>query len=176
MTTVARTPSSVTFSIVIATAGRRSITQTLAAITPQLEHGDEILIERLDCDWGGKARRNAIPRCAGTHLLFIDDDDHHTEGALEHIREKVGRSPHQVHLFAMAYDDGRVVEPTWPLRIGSVGTPMFCVPNVPGCIGEWSDRYECDYDFIDSTMTLRGDQPALDDHVIAAVSAPRKGF
>jgi hypothetical protein len=171
----AGTPSSVTFSIVIATSGRPSITQTLAALTPQLEHGDEILIQRLDCDWGGKARRDAIPRCAGTHLLFIDDDDHHQDGALEHIRQEVRDSPHEVHLFAMAYHDGHVVQPAWPLRIGSVGTPMFCVPNVPGCIGEWSDRYEGDYDFIDSTMVLRGDQPVLHDNVIATVATPTRG-
>jgi hypothetical protein len=164
------TPSSVTLSIVIATSGRPSITHTLAALTPQLESGDEILIQRLDCPWGGQARNHAIPRCAGTHLLFVDDDDHHTDDALEHIRQKVRLTPHQVHLFAMRYDDGQVVTPAWPLKVGFIGTPMLCVPNIAEALGVWTDRYEGDYDFAHSTMTLRGDEPVVHDHVVATVT------
>ena len=52
----------------IATSGRPTLTTTLAALTPQLQSGDEILVERLDCPWGHQARNNAIPRCAGKPL------------------------------------------------------------------------------------------------------------
>jgi hypothetical protein len=167
------TPSSVTFSIVIATSGRPALTDTVAALTPQLQSGDEILIQRLDCPWGGQARNNALPRCAGTHILFIDDDDKHLKGALEFVREKVEQTPKRVHLFSMVYDDGTVVHPTWPLKIGSVGTPMICAPNVPDKLGEWSDRYEGDYDFATTTMQLRGDAPVLHGDIIATVARPR---
>jgi hypothetical protein len=153
---------------VIATSGRPTITTTLSALTPQLEHGDEILILRDSTgDWGHTPRNNALPRCNGTHLMFIDDDDHHLKGALEYVREEVAHAPDRVHLFAMAYSDGRVVHPAWPLQIGYVDTSMLCVPNTHGKLGRWGDRYEGDYDFIASTIELRGDTPILHDDVIA---------
>lgn len=157
----------------IATAGRPSLTATLAALTPQLISGDEVLIERLDTPWGNQARNNAIPRCAGTHLMFIDDDDHHTDGALELVRTKVRAYPKRVHLFSMRYQDGRTVHPRWPLQIGYVGTPMLCIPNTPDKLGAWSDRYEGDHDFITQTMQLRGDEPVLHADVIAHVATPQ---
>jgi len=155
---------------VIATSGRPSISETLAALTPQLASGDEILIQRLDTPWGNQARNNAIPRCAGTHLMFIDDDDQHAADALQLVRSKVRSRPKRVHLFSMVYTDGRVVHPRWPLQIGYVGTPMMVVPNEPGKLGLWTDRYEADYDFINDTMTLRGDEPVLHAEPIAAVT------
>lgn len=154
----------------IATNGRPTLTDTLAALTLQLEPGDEVLIVRDSTgDHGNTPRNAAIPRCAGTHLVFIDDDDRHLKGALDHVREHVAEQPDRVHLFAMAYTDGRVVHPRWPLEIGYVGTPMICVPNTPGKLGEWSTRYEGDYDFAKTTLELRGDEPVLHNDVIATV-------
>lgn len=153
----------------IATAGRPSLTDTLAALTPQLASGDEILVERLDCPWGHQARNNALPRCAGSHLMFIDDDDKHLKDALDHVRAQVRNRPRRVHLFSMAYTDGRVVNPRWPLQVGYVSTQMLCVPNSPGKLGQWGDRYEGDYDFADTTMQLRGDEPVLHSDVIALI-------
>jgi hypothetical protein len=151
---------------VIATSGRPTLTHTLAALTPQLEPGDEVLILRDNTgDWGHTPRNNAMPRCAGTHLIFIDDDDRHLKGALEYVREEVAHTPDRVHLFAMAYQDGRVVQPRWPLQIGYVDTAMVCVPNTT--LGRWGNRYEGDYDFIASALELRGDEPILHDDVIA---------
>ena len=46
---------------------------------------------------------------------------------------------------------------------------MLCVPNTPGQLGQWGDRYEGDYDFIHSTMALRGDTPVLHPDVIALI-------
>ena len=157
----------------IATSGRPTLTQTLAALTPQLVHGDEILIVRDSTgDHGNTPRNHAIPRCAGTHLMFIDDDDQHAADALQLVRSKVRARPSRVHLFSMVYDDGRTVHPRWPLQIGYVGTPMIVVPNQPGKVGLWSQRYEGDYDFINDTMTLRGDAPVLHAEPIAAVRTP----
>jgi len=171
---VTKASSHVTFSIVIATSGRESITTTLAALTPQLEPGDEILILRDDTgDHGNTPRNNAIPRCAGSHILFIDDDDKHLRDALTYIREQVTKIPRKVHLFSMAYDDGRIVNPRWPLQIGFVGTPMICVPNTKGKLGKWSQRYEGDYDFMKTTLELRHDEPVLHYDVIATVH-PRR--
>lgn len=161
----------VTFSIVVATKGRDSLAATLASVAPQLEAGDEVLVVRSEHPWGHQARNEAIPRCAGTHLLFIDDDDRHMKGALELVREHVGQAPGKVHIFAMAYSNGSVVAPVWPLRVGTVGTPMFCVPNKPGRLGVWSERHEGDFDFIASTMELRKDKAVLHEDVIALIRA-----
>ena len=155
----------------IATSGRPTITDTLAALTPQLQPGDEILIERDNTgDHGNTPRNKAIPRCAASHILFVDDDDTHTEDALATVRTEITKHPRRVHLFAMQYDDGRTVQPRWPLEIGYVGTPMIVAPNVKGMLGTWSQRYEGDYDFAKSTLERRGDTPILHDHVIATVT------
>jgi hypothetical protein len=110
-----------------------------------------------------------MPRSAGTHLLWLDDDDRYTKDALGVVRERVGALPEKVHLFAMALAGGGTIAPAWPLRIGAVGTPMICVPNVPGLLGQWSDEYQGDYDFACSTMELRADRPVLHTDVVALI-------
>jgi hypothetical protein len=160
----------VTFSIIVATKGRRTLIDALASITPQLKAGDEVLIVRSDHRWGHQARNEAMPRCRGTHLLFADDDDKTMKGALDLIREKVGLRRRKVHLFCMAYPNGVVIRPCWPPRLGHIGTPMMCVPRTRRKVGVWSERYEGDFDFLESTMLLRGDLPVLHDDVVALIS------
>jgi hypothetical protein len=105
--------------------------------------------------------------------MFIDDDDTHTDHALNIVRTSTERQPGLVHLFAMRYQQNRrTLYPDWPLQVGKVGTPMMAVPNIPGQLGQWSDRYEGDYDFIAETMRLRGDTPVLHDDVIALIGDP----
>jgi hypothetical protein len=160
-------------SIIIATRGRPHLAITAATTASQLDHGDELLIQRLDCAWGAEARRHAIPRAAGTHLMFIDDDDVHTTDALDIVRSALDKDPDHAHFFAMRYlDDGRTLTPTWPLRCGYIATPMFVVPNDPATLGVWTDRYEGDYDFIHSTMVRRDDEPRLHEDVIALIGTP----
>jgi hypothetical protein len=161
----------VTFSVVIATAGRPSLIVTLGALIAQLEHGDELLVLRDQTgDFGNHARNQAIPRCAGTHLLFIDDDDRHTAGALAVIRDRVADAPDRVHVFAMQrLHDHRRFTPTLPLELGHVGTPMLCIPNRPDQLGRWSDRYEGDFDFLTSTLELHPDPPLVHDELVAVV-------
>ena len=163
----------VTLSIVIPTNGRPSLTHTLNSVATQLADGDEILVIRNDhAPWGHKTRNHATRRARGSHLLFIDDDDRYLQGALDLIRGWITDTPDRVHLYAMAYTDGRVVTPAWPLQIGYVSTQMMCVPRVKGKLGRWGDRYEGDYDFIATTMQLRGDQPVLHTDVVALIGPP----
>lgn len=162
-----------TLSIVVATGGQRPhLTTTTAATAQQLGHGDELIITRRDCAWGHEARNLTMPRCAGTHLMFIDDDDQHTPFALDTVRAALVDEPDRVHLFAMQYDDGRIVQPRWPLEMGYVSTQMLVVPNDPDLLGTWGERYEGDYDFITTTMQLRGDEPLLHGDVIALIGMP----
>lgn len=166
------TTSEPTLTIVIATKGRDSLADTIRSATP-LRPGDEILVLRRDCAWGHAARNEALQRCNGTHLLFIDDDDTYAPGALDEIRDAVREAPDRVHLFAMRYTDGDVLEPAWPLQIGRVSTQMMCVPNRPELLGRFGDRYEGDYDFVAGTIELRDDEPVLHtDTVIAHIGPP----
>jgi hypothetical protein len=130
-----------------------------------------VIVIKRRCDWGHETRNHALQRCAGTHLLFIDDDDRYMKGALALVRERVSALPRKVHLFAMALDYGVVIRPAWPLREGQIGTPMICVPRGRRKLGRWGDRYEGDFDFVSSTMELRGDLPVLHEDVIALVAA-----
>jgi hypothetical protein len=165
---------SVTLSIVIPTCGRRSVVETVGALVPQLSHGDELVIVRDSSgDYGHTARNRAMPRCAGSHLMFIDDDDRHLGGALELVRRELELDPDRVHLFAMRYHDGRELAPgPLPLQVGYVSTQMLVVPNQAGRLGTWGNRYEGDYDFASSTLELRGDEPVLHPVAIALVGRP----
>jgi hypothetical protein len=51
---------------------------------------------------------------------------------------------------------------------GPIGSSMFVIPN-DGRFGEWSTRYEGDFDFITSTLALRRDRPRFHDDVVAIV-------
>jgi len=158
-----------TFSVIIPTKGRPTLADTLASVTPQLEHGDELLLYRLDCHWGAEARNQLIPRAAGTHLLFIDDDDAYTPGALAVIRAAVGAEPDRVHIFRMQYPDGRKLWETQTVNHGNIGTPMVVVPNQPGKVGTFDDSYAHDHNFVAETLNLRGDTPVFHDDVVALV-------
>jgi glycosyltransferase involved in cell wall biosynthesis len=160
---------SVTFTIVIPTKGRDTLARTLASVAPQLEHGDEVIVERLDCSFGNDARERAMLKAEGSHLLFIDDDDVYTDGALAVIRDAVGREPDRVHVFQMRYSDGRLLWDTPSVYCGNVGSPMFCVPNQPGRLGSWGDTYEGDFNFLHTTLQLRGDLPVFHQHVVALI-------
>lgn len=162
----------VTFSILIPTVGRPTLIVTLGALIAQLEHGDELMVLRDQTgDWGNTARNRAIPRCAGTHLLFIDDDDRHTAGALAVIRDRVAADPDRVHVFAMhRLSDRRTFTPTLPLELGHVGTPMLCIPNRPDRLGQWSTRYEGDFDFLTATLELHPDPPIVHPELVAVVA------
>jgi hypothetical protein len=162
----------ITFSVIIPTSGRPSLIITLAALTSQLQHGDELLVLRDSTgDWGNTARNHALYRCAGTHLLFIDDDDRHTANALATIRDYVERNPDRVHVFAMRrLHDHHTFVPALPLEEGHVGTPMICVPNQPSRLGRWSERYEGDFDFLTTTLALHDQPPIVHPDVIAIVA------
>jgi hypothetical protein len=149
--------------------GRRSLQETFASISPQLEWGDEIIVTKLETPWGHRARDLAMPRASGTHLMFCDDDDIYAPDALQTVRGKVCGNPHRVHLFAMKLGE-TVYEPDEPVTIGRVGTPMIVVPNVPEKLGSWgTTTYEGDWEFLSSTLAKRGDRPICHPEVIAMI-------
>lgn len=143
---------SVRLSVIVATQGRPSLARTLASITPQLLHGDELLVERDDSgDWGAAARTRAIAKASGDHLIFLDDDDVWTPDALQTVRSALAANPGRPHLFQMRYSGGRVLWDRQEIADGVVSTVQFVCPNDPFKFGVWTTRYQGDYDFIRTT-------------------------
>jgi hypothetical protein len=71
-----------TFSVIVGTRGRATLMRTLESITTQLAPGDELFVLRDDSgDAGDTPRNETMHRAAGSHLLFMDDDDVYLPGA-----------------------------------------------------------------------------------------------
>jgi glycosyltransferase involved in cell wall biosynthesis len=160
-----------TFSILLATAGRGTIMRTLRSLLPQLEPGDEVMILRDDSgDAGDTPRNDAMPRAAGSHLLFMDDDDVYTPGALGRMRRFADGNPGRIGIFKLEYVVGnrRWVEPK--LEFKNVSTQTFLVPNVPGRLGRWErqGRIAGDFVFIIETARLQGEPIFVDDVTVLA--------
>lgn len=167
----------ITFSVIIPTSGRSSLSQALASAAEQLEPGDEILVLcNRDGDFGNSARQKLMERAQGTHLVFMDDDDQFARGAFEAMRRFAAANPDRVGIFRIRYLDGRLLwtEPT--LRKLNVSTQMYCVPNVAGKLGSWVDHssaYSSDFSFIAETVELQG-EPEFCSEVVANIRSDRR--
>ena len=160
-----------TFSIIVGTAGRKTLKRTLKSITSQLEPGDELMLLRDDSgDAGDTPRNQSMHRAAGTHLLFMDDDDVYVPGAFAKMRRFADENPGRIGIFRMEYTTGpkrwRVPE----LKNRNVSTQIFLVPNMPGKLGVWEHRgtVHGDYTFIEETARLQG-EPVFVDEVTVRV-------
>lgn len=167
----------VTISVIIPTRGRRSLRATLDSVLEQLEPGDEVLVCcSRDDDFGHAARQSMMERAEGTHLLFMDDDDQFARGALATVRTFARDYPGRIGIFRMRYLNGRVLWADPVLRLRNVGTPMLCVPNVPGKLGRWeSPEYPrvADYEFVRATAELQG-EPVFREEVVAHIRSDRR--
>jgi hypothetical protein len=130
--------------------------------------------------FGNATRDEAMPRCAGSHLWWMDDDDIALPDALDTIRHAVAKDPGTVHIFRMEYADGRPslwMEPE--VRRCNVGGTMVVVPNIPGRLGQWAhSQYwgdgrpagSCgDYVFLTGTLERLGRDPVFHEQVIARI-------
>ena len=157
-----------TFTIILGTTGRKTVNRTLASIAPQLEPGDELFVVRDDSgDAGDTPRNQTMHRAAGTHLLFMDDDDEYTKDALATIRRFADEHPGRIGIFRMKHPTGPKHWRTPGLRYTNVSTQLFCVPNVPGKLGEWKHvgRRMGDFRFISFTSAYMGQEPIFVDAV-----------
>lgn len=122
----------------------------------------------------GYAQREFGVRYADkTHMVFIDDDDVYTEGALELFREAACDRP---VIFRMQHPYLGVVWSDPVLRFGNVGTPMFVVPNKKMKLGEWKAHTVMDgkpvggdYEFIRGTIENLG-EPIWREEIVAIVN------
>ena len=155
-----------TFTVIVGTAGRKTLRRTLRSITSQLEPGDELFVLRDDSgDAGDTPRNQTMHRAAGSHLLFMDDDDVYVPGAFAKMRRFADDHPGRIGIFRIEYTTGpkrwRVPE----LKNRNVSTQNFLVPNVPGSLGVWEHRgtVHGDYTFIEETARLQGDPIFVDE-------------
>ena len=175
----------VTFSVIIPTSGRKSLSRALASAAEQLEPGDEILVlcDRTG-DRGNTARQQLVERARGTHLVFIDDDDQFARDAFAVMRRFAVEHPGRIGIFRFRKRDGSILWREPEIRRGNVGTPMYCVPNVPGKVGSWllspvltsrtGRRYTVgDYEFIRSTVELQG-PPVFRPEIVAYIRSDRR--
>lgn len=169
----------VNFSVIVPTRGRRSLAATLDSIAEQLQPGDEVLARcTRDEDFGNAARQSLIERAAGTHLVFIDDDDQLARGALATMRRVAEEHPERVAIFRMRYLDGRVLWRDPVLRERNVSSQMFLVPNVPDKLGRWeSPDYPrmADWSFISETVRLQG-EPLFREEIVAHIRSDRRAL
>jgi glycosyltransferase involved in cell wall biosynthesis len=122
--------------------------------------------------WGAEQRQLGIARATGTHLAFIDDDDVYTRDAGRLIMRALRARPARVHVFKMR-DGNREYGGHGCVWDGGIGSPMFVVPNDER-LGEWSTRYQGDYDFIYSTLAKHRRRPRFHEEVIAEIR-PHRG-
>ena len=189
------------FSVIIPTVGRPSLTDVLKDLLTELPEEDEILVvgdgpqpaaralaEGLGGrvrylehgptkDWGHSQRNAAMRVALGTHIMTMDDDDRVVVGAGRAIRSRVAEAPDRVHFFRMYHQQG-VIWNFRQVRECNVSTQMVVVPNVPGRLGVWGNRYEGDYDFITSTVALYpgGEADAVWHEEITVVHGIRGGL
>lgn len=107
--------------------------------------------------WGGPARNLGIRAATGSHLLFIDDDDTYEPEALDAIRGMVAAAPDSMHIWRMVARGGLVLWRTPGMKVGNIGTPMFCVPRANA--GHWTSRYQGDFDFARSSAATMAHEP-----------------
>jgi hypothetical protein len=80
----------------------------------------------------------------------MDDDDVYAPGARAAMGATILETPDRPAIFRMRYPNGMTLWQTQALECGNIGTPMIFVPNTPSKLGVWSQRYESDFNFIES--------------------------
>lgn len=171
-------------SIVIPTAGRLSLERTLQSYRHQMQPEDELIVvfDTLDMSretnmamiriaerygaqyswaqasehtWGHQQVQAGMAQARGDFLVFNDDDDVATPDALASIRRTIQDLDEPKPLMfswmtwmdIVLWDEPRLVE-------CHVGGHALVPPNIPERLGQWSYRYNGDWDFIRSTIDL----------------------
>lgn len=182
----------VRLSIIVPTPDGDGLEALFASMQGQLWEGDEVLVVRdtfeggmvpipdiaglrvLDHDvghhcWGHCQINAGMAHATGDYLVFIDDDDTFTPGALDAIRRAINHQPEPRPLMFRFYAArlGRTLPERYEVVESAIGGHCIVVPNMPERLGQWGERYGGDFDFIASTLALWPDGPAWYDDVIA---------
>jgi hypothetical protein len=104
--------------------------------------------------WGQPQRQAGIRVATGDWLLWSQDDQVLTPGALDAIRASIDGAPAAPRLFRVETRHGGTVWREPVLAYGDCDADGICVPRVPERLGQWTPHYAGDWDFIRETVAL----------------------
>jgi len=167
-------------TVITPTRGRLSLRRTIQSIAPQLADGDEHLVigdgpqvgaRRIveacggvyhqgpaTATYGAHQRDYGIAHATGDYVMFCDDDDILTDGALAVVRAGIADNPGVPLLFRMDVPGFGVLWHDPVIRHGNVGTPMIVAPR-DGRLADWAsspEAYTADLWFIARTVANHG--------------------
>lgn len=103
-----------------------------------------------------------LAQAKGEWLHVNDDDDIWTPGSVAVMREAAAEAVDRPILFRfVSYHTNVYWLELGMFQIGAIGGHCLVTPNLPGKVGVWSDRYEGDWDYIESTVNLLGGQDKI---------------
>lgn len=192
-----------TLSIIIPTCGRATLAATLFSLQG-LEPDDQVIVVadgwqpnaretftaaegrvgewrylEVGCDrsvFGNFQRDCGMAEATGDLLLFIDDDDVYSPGALTAVRRSAEAAPGKPLIFRARWGAGHHAggAELWHTRrvvVGNVGTPMVALPRLRygACWMDGNDRgIVSDFEFLSAAIAQAGD-PVWCDDLIAVV-------
>ena len=100
--------------------------------------------------WGYKQRDVGMRLANADYLLFLDDDDVFTSGAIQAIRGQINGNP----FIFRAWHNGHIIWTSRFIEPGNVASGMFVLPNDPARLARWADdqSYPGDTTFMQRTM------------------------
>lgn len=150
------------FNVVIATAGRKSLTRAVQSIVKQLNTNDYLTIIFDGCEidhkvyagarctvnayheplalghWGHGARNKYQNSLPGDYILNGDDDDVWTPNAMEKIRNVCIED--KLYIFQFYMNSTTFPMKPYRMGVGKVGTPNGVYKNI-GDFPEWALKY-----------------------------------
>ena len=185
-----------TLSVIIPTAGRASLRRTLESLTDQLKAGDEVIVvgdihdgpivttPQIVADagpavryvthdaghhcWGHCQLNYGMMQARGNYLVFNDDDDIATPGALAAIRTAIAaREISGPLLFQFVTPWRQILWATPMMTLGAIGGHCLVTPNNPARTGVFGCDYMGDFTMIQDTVSKWGGEVAWIPQVIA---------
>lgn len=105
--------------------------------------------------WGHPQYNAGLRTARGDYLVFNEDDDVFTPDAFARIRAALAELQEpRPRLFRFISQSRRLLWHEPKLEEDNVSGHQFVTPNLPGLVGEWTDRYRGDFDFIIATLRL----------------------
>lgn len=175
-----------TLSILFPTVGRQELRRALAAVQPQLESGDEVIVigdvtdgplpvsESIVVEFGppfryvehagsvhtfGHEQLNyGLTLARGDYIHMSDDDDIHAPDALQTFREAAA-SVHEPVPFLFRFHS-HIGITFWAQRgrfeRNWIGGHCLLAPNIPAKLGRFTSAYNGDFDMVESTVNHYG--------------------
>lgn len=108
---------------------------------------------------GNEQRDLGMSLASADYLLFLDDDDVFTPGAIGVVHGFLEDLPRPMPIIFRMHHNGHIIWQSQELWPGEVGGCMFCLPNVPGKLGRWAgwpNEQTSDLEFIKDTLRHYG--------------------